>query len=203
MGYGFWIETLGFISGTLGLSIAIPQLARVLIAKQHTGVSTATWVINLINFSIWTGYSIRYNSLSQAVTNIIAAVLTAILVFVLIKQSKNILVATSLVILFPIVSIIAGLYTTEIIMTILLFGVIFATRTPQIIASIKTLQTGRETIVSKTTYLLSSLATLGWIYYGILTGLWWNIVASTIGFILSMIILIIELVALRKRKLVS
>ena len=37
MGYGFWLELLGFVSGGVGLSVSVPQIVRVLEAGSHVG----------------------------------------------------------------------------------------------------------------------------------------------------------------------
>ena len=185
-------EILGFVAGTLGLSIAVPQLLRILKAKTHEGVSILTWVIALSNFAIWASYSAKYNSISQLVTNSIAWVLTAILVYVLIKQARNTTTALFVIITSALVMVGLGYYSNEIVMTVALFLIVFSVRIPQILSSINHYKKHKQTTVSKTTYLLTVFSSVGWVTYGVLTGLWHNVIASSIAIITSLIVLWIE-----------
>lgn len=185
-------EIIGFVAGTLGLSIAVPQLLRILKAKTHEGVSILTWVIALSNFAIWASYSAKYNSISQLVTNSIAWVLTAILVYVLIKQARNATTALFVIITSALIMVGLGYYSNEIVMTVALFLIVFSVRIPQIVSSIDHYKKHKQTTVSKTTYLLTVLSSVGWVTYGALTGLWHNVIASSIAIITSLIILWIE-----------
>lgn len=185
-------EIIGFVAGFLGLSIAVPQLVRVLKAKTHEGVSISTWIITLSSFAIWAAYSAKYNSVSQLVTNSIAWVLTAVLVYVLIKQARNTTMALLVIVVSTLVMVSLGYYSNEIVMTIALFLVVFSVRIPQIVSSIDHYKKHKQTTVSKTTYFLTFLSSIGWVTYGALTGLWHNVIASSIGIITSLIILWVE-----------
>lgn len=185
-------ELIGLISGILGLSIAVPQLYRIIKAKTHEGVSIATWVVSLGNFSIWAAYSARYNSPSQLLTNVIACILTTFLVYILIRQAKN--VSTAILVVLATIGMFTGLgfFTPEWLMTVILFTMVLVGRIPQIIASRSHYKNNQQTVVSKTTYTLIICSSVGWITYGTLTGLWQNIVASSIGLLTSAVVLYYE-----------
>ncbi len=185
-------ELLGLVSGALGLSVAVPQLVRVLRADSHEGVSILTWIISLGNFAIWGAYGLRYDSPSQLVTNALACVLTVALVFVLVRQARGAVwaavVAGGTVAGFASV----GYFTPVWLMTGVLFSMVASGKVPQMVASVRSYARRRRTVVSKTTYVLMLASSFGWITYGSLTGLWHNIVASSFTVFASVFILFFE-----------
>lgn len=191
-------ETIGIISGVLGLSIAIPQLWRIMRTKTYQGVSISTWLITLASFTLWFAYAVRFNSPSQAIANGIALTLTTILTHMLLKQHLKILPTILTMIVLVTACYLIGYYTNETIMTIILLTIVITSRIPQIIASRNNYITQTPTAVSKMTYTLTILSSVGWITYGILTGLWQNIASSAIAIITSIIVILYE-----KRKLES
>lgn len=185
-------EAIGFTSGAIGLSIAAPQLFRVLRARSRDGVSLTTWAITLAMFSLFGAYGIRYESLSQTVTNGIACVLTGVLVFLLAKDTWNTPVAAAVVL-----AVIAGFfsvtyYSPAWMMTTVIFSMMAVSKIPQILTSRRFYLRGHATVVSKTTFTLIIVSSVGWMTYGALTGLWHNIVASSFNIVASSIILFYE-----------
>lgn len=185
-------EIIGLISGLMGLSVALPQLFKILKSKTHDGVSILAWIISLGNFTTWVTYGVRYNSFSQIVTNITATIFTAILVYVLISQkhSRPYAAAATTLVIFSFLFF--GFMVPPLVLSMALFTMVLAVRVPQIISSYISFANGKETMVSKLTYALMVSSSVGWIAYGVMTGLWQNIVASSIALIASFIILFLE-----------
>lgn len=197
VGYG-WIELVGLLAGALGLSVALPQLFKVLKAKNHVGVSITSWLLQLLNYSSWLAFSIRFHSPSQLAANILAAVFTSILVFVLLKEIWNKTVPAVILILTLIaVAVTAILLLPEQVMEIVLLTFILA-RIPQILTSYKSWRIGRKTNVSQLTYLLMGLSSIGWITYGAVAGLHMNVYSSTMQLTASALIVMFEIAAARK-----
>lgn len=199
MDYGYgWIEILGFISGALGLSVSIPQLVKVLKANSHVGVSIITWVLMMFNYSSWLAFSVRFDSPSQLITNVLAVLATSVLVFVLLKEHwGNSVWSAVFIVMLVAVSIILILILPEFWMDALLMVAIVA-RVPQLASSFKSWRLGRHTNVSLLTYMLLSVSSLGWVGYGLVTGLYMNVVSSSIGLSMSVLILLFELLAEKK-----
>lgn len=130
-------EIIGFTAGAFGLSIAIPQLIRILKAKTHQGVNTITWLITLASFTTWTAYSLRYHSLSQTITNLIAYLLTIPLVYILLKQKQTKTTTVAILTLITITMTWVGYYSPEWLMTVTLFTIVTTLQIPQILSSIK------------------------------------------------------------------
>jgi mannose-P-dolichol utilization defect 1 len=197
MGYG-WIEIVGVIAGILGLAVAIPQLLKVLKAKSHVGVSITTWMLMMLNYSVWLGFSLRMDSPSQLWANILAAGLTAVLVYVLLKEHWSKTVTPLLVILFSIILSVGVIMISPVwLMDVVLTAFIFA-RVPQILSSFKSWRIGRHTNVSLLAYLLMALSSVGWIVYGAVTGLYMNVISSSVGLFFSVLVVVFELLAERK-----
>lgn len=185
-------ETIGFTAGAFGLSIAIPQLIKILKAKTYEGISITTWLITIASFTTWTAYSLRYHSLSQATTNLIAWLLTLPLIYILLRQKQNTPATITIITAITAFMTWVGYYSPEWLMTITLFTIVTTLQIPQIINSVKHYRNQQQTSVSKTTYTFIIISSTGWITYGYLTGLWQNIISSSISLIASLTILIIE-----------
>lgn len=197
MGYG-WIEIVGVIAGILGLAVAVPQLLKVLKAHSHVGVSITAWFLLMLNYSVWLGFSWRMDSPSQLWANILAVGLTAVLVYVLLKEHLGNKFVSAVVILFSIfVSITVILVSPVWLMDIVLAGFIFA-RVPQVLSSFRSWRLGRHTNVSLLAYMLMGLSSVGWATYGAVTGLYMNVISSSIGLGLSVLVLLFEVLAERK-----
>lgn len=199
MDYGYgWVEILGFFSGALGLSVSIPQLVKILKASSHVGVSIITWVLMMFNYSSWLAFSLKVDSPSQLITNVLAVLATSVLVFVLLKEHWGSSVWSAVFIVMLVgVSIILILTLPEFWMNALLMVAIVA-RVPQLASSFKSWRVGRHTNVSLLTYVLLSVSSLGWVGYGLVTGLYMNVVSSSIGLSMSVLILMFELLAEKK-----
>lgn len=199
IGYG-WIEIVGLLAGVLGLSVAIPQLIKVLKARSHVGVSVTSWLLQLLNYSSWLAFSIRFHSPSQLAANILAALFTSILVFVLLKEIWNkTVLAIALILALITAAATAILLLPEQIMEIILLTFILA-RLPQILTSYKSWRIGRKTNVSQLTYLLMGLSSIGWITYGAVAGLQMNVYSSSMQLTASALIVMFEMAAAHKHK---
>ena len=64
----------------------------------------------LSSFSLWAGYSWRFDSVSQFVTNVLAAVGAGVLVYVLLKPSKGLFIPVGVIGLVCVVSFGVGVY---------------------------------------------------------------------------------------------
>ena len=199
MDYGYgWIEILGFISGGIGLSVAVPQLVKILKAQSHVGVSISAWVLMMCNYACWLGFSFRMDSPSQLISNVIAVFVTSLLVFVLLKEQWG---NGFISVLFISLLVFACIWLVNVLpvfwMDVLLIIAIGA-RFPQLFTSYKSWRLGRHTNVSLLTYMLMALSSLGWMVYGIVSGLYMNILSSGVGLVISMVVLFFEVEAEKK-----
>ena len=199
MGYG-WIEIVGVFSGIVGLSVSIPQLVKVLKANSHVGVSAISWTLMMLNYASWFGFSVRMASPSQLVANLIAVVVTSILVFVLLKENwGSVVLPLGFILLTVLFSVGFVLLSPEILMDVFLTLFILA-RLPQVMSSFKSWRIARHTNVSLTSYALMVVSSLGWATYGLVAGLWMNVFSSSMGLLLSLLIVCFEVGAERKYK---
>ena len=197
MGYGY-AEIIGAAAGALGLSIAIPQTVKILKAHNHSGVSVTTWILMLLNYAAWLGFSVKKDSTSQIAANLIAILITGILVYILINQNiKNVYITLTIMAGLTSTAITLPLILPEMLMNIFLTILIFA-KLPQVLTSYRSWKTGTATTVSIGTYTLMLLSSAGWAAYGYITGLWMNVFSSTAGIILSLAVLLFELGAQQK-----
>lgn len=197
MGYGY-AEIIGAAAGALGLSIAIPQTIKILKAHNHEGVSITTWILMLLNYSAWIGFSIKKDSPSQIAANLIGIIITSILVYILINQNiKNVYITLTIMAGLTFTATTLPLFLPEILMNIFLTTLIFA-KLPQVLTSYRSWKTGAATTVSTGTYTLMLLSSAGWATYGYITGLWMNVFSSAAGIILSLAVLLLEIGAQHK-----
>lgn len=197
MGYG-WIEIVGVIAGILGLIVAVPQLIKVLKAHNHVGVNITAWMLMLLNYTVWLGFSWRMDSPSQLWANILAAALTSILVYVLLREQWNNSYTPILFIVFIMSISVTAILTSPIWLMNTILAAFILARLPQVFSSIKSWQLGRHTTVSITAYILMALSSIGWATYGALSGLYMNLISSSIGLLLSGLVVLFEVLAERK-----
>lgn len=191
IGYG-WIEILGFISGFVGLSVSVPQIVKIIKSKSSSGVNLTMWVFMMVSYASWFSYGLRVNSTSQIFTNILALILSAILVF-LIAYRKNFskLLAATIILSLTVVSTALIAMLPYSIMSIILIGFGF-TRIFQIRESFINFKNTVKTNVSLTTHYMIILASIGWTIYGWVAGLWVNVISSILLILFSIVIAAFE-----------
>lgn len=191
IGYG-WIEILGFISGFIGLSVSIPQIVKIIKSKSSSGVNLTMWVFMMVSYSSWFAYGLRVNSTSQIFTNILALSLASILVF-LIAYRKNFSKLLSAIMILSLVVLSAVLITLlpYNIMSFILIAFGF-TRIFQIRESFINFKNKVRTSVSLATHYMIILASVGWTIYGLVAGLWVNVVSSIMLILFSLAIVLFE-----------
>lgn len=191
IGYG-WIEILGFISGFIGLSVSIPQIVKIIKSKSSSGVNLTMWVFMMVSYSSWFAYGLRVNSTSQIFTNILALSLASILVF-LIAYRKNFSKLLSAIMILSLIVLSAVLITLlpYNIMSFILIAFGF-TRIFQIRESFINFKHKVRTSVSLTTHYMIMLASVGWTIYGLVAGLWVNVISSIMLILFSLAIVLFE-----------
>lgn len=189
-----FIEAWGFLGGILGFLISIPQLIRVVKNKSQVGVSLTTWLIIMVSCFNWTAYGFRVHSLSQIVTNFVAAALAVTLSFILMRAYVplwlNVLILASL---GTFCSVLVT-YAPVGIMDAWLYAALVS-RVPQAWASFQSMRLGRRSVVSISTYVLSGISALAWIVYGVLAGLEPVAYFSIVIALFSLLVVAFELIA--------
>jgi uncharacterized protein with PQ loop repeat len=184
-------ELIGAASGTLGVALILPQLIKAVRGRrdhgQVVGVSLATWALMLAMYAAWFGVSLRWESPSQTITNLLAVALTIPLVLLLKParwRTPVILAVLGAAIIVPAaVTFYAPTWFTTAFLAAFLTSRVF-----QVIASYKTWRNGHPGDVSTATWVISSVSQVGWMTYGTMTGLWLNIVFSLANLILNLLI---------------
>lgn len=191
-------EILGIIAGTLGVLTLAPQVIKALRAQRRhghiNGVSLTTWLVMTISYSAWLGISLHWNSPSQIATNIAALALATPLLWILrprrytTLQSLTGLAATLLLPALLLIEAIPAL--AAILVTPLLLA-----RIPQIQQSWRTWRHHTHSDVAISAWTLNTISATLWIGYGLLTGIWLNVLFSTIAALLNTAIIALELAA--------
>lgn len=161
-------ESLGVIAGVLGIFVFIPQMGRVIKHKSQVGVSLGTWLLILLSTVGWTVFGWRYFSWSQILTNWVSVVLALTLCYVLMRERYTFI--TRLLVLAGVVvptALVVG-FGPEWLMAITLCLPLLS-RFPQAAESFHSWRRVRSTMVSLTTYWLSTASSTLWVVYGILT----------------------------------
>jgi uncharacterized protein with PQ loop repeat len=202
MGYG-WVEIIGFFSGALSVGMMAPQIVKIVKHKRNVGVSFGMWFFTMLAFASWMGYALRFNSLSQLVTNITALLLALFLLTVMLRQNNNLTFTTvSILILAPAVFA-TTIYYVDIIILTIIFIIFDSARILQIRKSWVTFRNKTVSEVAISSHLLSIIACIGWITYGLITGLWVNVLIAAIVAVYGVIIVSLESLArLQRRKAV-
>lgn len=196
-------ESIGLLGGAFGLTIAIPQTIRILRTKTHVGVSTSSWLILTLSVMSWATFGFRIESPSQIISNVIAMVFNGVLTWMLLRddlKSRLRFSGTSAaVIIIALGAICSAIvwFSSELVMDIFL-ALFLTSRMPQIASSFTSWKIGRITVVSTTTYTLSTLSGVCWVVYGVLMQLPFVIVFSAVVALLSLLVLGLELLAKRK-----
>jgi uncharacterized protein with PQ loop repeat len=192
-----FVEAIGVLGGGLGFLISIPQLIRVIKTKSRLGVSLSTWMFITMSTFGWTAYGYRFHSFSQITTNTVAAVLAVTLTFILLRFSFSALAAIGILVAVAAPTYLVVSYAPIIIMNICLYIALWS-RVPQTWTSFQSMRHGRSTVVSISTYVLSTVSSAAWVIYGILAGLDSVIYFSAVVCFFSILVSVFELVARRR-----
>ena len=191
------VEWLGFIGGLIGLSISIPQIARVISTGSYVGVSTSTWLIFTTMAAGWFAYGFNVDSISQIVTNFVSASATGLLSVLLLRQWMRVPYGALLVLALWIGGFCLVRYSNELIGAIFL-AIGLGSRIPQLVESFVSMRRARHTVVSRLAFTLMMVSSTIWIFYGALAGqitvFWFSIITVT----MSALIIAFETIARRR-----
>lgn len=191
------VEWLGFVGGLLGLSISIPQIARVISTKSYVGVSTSTWLIFTTMAAGWFAYGFNVDSISQIVTNFISAAATGVLSVLLLRQWMHVWLGSALVLALWLGAFFLVRFSSPLVGAIFL-GIGLCSRLPQLVESFLSMQRARNTAVSRTAFTLMLTSSTCWIFYGAISGqvtvFWFSMITVT----MSLLIICFETVARRR-----
>lgn len=191
-----FVEAIGMLGGGLGFLISIPQLVRVVKHKSQMGVSLGTWLFILVSCVGWTTYGWRFFSISQIVTNTIASVLAITLSYVLMRERFTL--GMRLLVLTAIAgsTIFVVGYAPVWLMDVWLYAALWS-RMPQMWKSYQSWRERRSSVVSMTTYWLSIVSSIAWVFYGVLADrpevTWFSAIVAT----QSLLIVVFEWLAQR------
>lgn len=82
-------EIIGFVAGGLSSALFVPQIIKIFKEKSAEELSLLTCIIGLVSSGLWLWYGIEQNHISMMVTNCIAVLATALLLFLKIKFKKH------------------------------------------------------------------------------------------------------------------
>ena len=83
------IEIVGSIAGALGVILFLPQLHKTIKTKNVTGISKWTYVIILVNLTLWVSYGIGINNPIIYIPNFMGLILCIIILTLLHDYSRN------------------------------------------------------------------------------------------------------------------
>lgn len=161
-------EITGLAASVFIFAISLPQLVKIIKSRSVQGVSATTWSLTLMTYAVWFGYSPRLEAVAVGVNNLLAGVITGVLlgyIFYVKTGSKVKATIFSSVIFLLGASI--GYYIPELIVQILLFASAFM-RAPQAIESYKNWKHKKSTQVSLTTWVISTAGSAFWVFYGVM-----------------------------------
>ena len=189
-------EIFGYIGGTLGVLMALPQALHIRRRGNGYGVSLTMWLLTLLVNASWLGYGIKLGSPSLVISNIVGFTTSAFVVSQLVNKGWWI---------WPAMYIIAAAWAgIEMSLpleftTVLLIALTFY-RFPQILRSVKNLKAGKETSVSLRALFIGLGAISSWEVYSVLSGHPQLVLTTSIALTMTSTIVLLELVTLKLSK---
>jgi uncharacterized protein with PQ loop repeat len=187
------IEIFGFLGGAIGVSAGLPQVYKILKLKHAQGLNRTSWILIFTGTIAWAAYGVRIDSISAITTNVVAGVINGFILFKILAHFIRFFIPIHAALIFYIV-----LNIPEVVLTIVLIGFTFA-QFPQVLNSVDHYRRDRASAVSLATISASLVSFTCWATYGVISSLATVWITSSIGFILSFFILILEAPALRGR----
>lgn len=114
------LEIWGWVCGIFGATTALPQLRRLLVTRSSAGLSLIGWQLNVAALSAWTSHGLITGRANLIVTNLSLAITMAAILVLIVKDRG----LTWLRSLFPVLIVLAGLVSIELLLGELVFGVV-------------------------------------------------------------------------------
>jgi len=180
-----WIaEICGLIGGALGTLQGLPQAWRIYRLKTGYGVSISSWILMLLRMSTWMGYGFYAQSPSIAVSNLIGA-FTSALVVAAMRPNRT----RAWFWLVPLIAF-CGLLVQFLPIAVTSVALILLTlaRLPQLFKSIQNAKAGKVTAVSLSALALGIGSMLAWAIYGLILNDLLVLVTTGMAFVMMVVI---------------
>ena len=206
---GSWTPAAGTAFGILGagltLWMAVPQAWVIWRDRSALGVSSATWFLVCLSFSLWIGYSIRVGNEVILGSNILSvgAASAVMIGLTRVGGGEHTLGSWPLTALATgcVALTVIGMFGPLYLVAVLLVSAVFV-RAPQLVRSVRTYRAVAASEVSRASWWLSLLGGACWTVHGALRPDR-NILLASIGVaVLSAAVLGFEYAAERGRRLI-
>lgn len=155
-------EICGFIGGTIGIVVAIPQVIRIRKLGHADGLALSPWLLMLVQFSAWTAFGYKTASPSLFICNLLTVVTTALVVFAIMGNSfKTWLSALGIVSAATLL-----VYTAPSQLVDVFLVLTNAARLPQLITTWRNRKTAKPSSVSISSLVVALISMSFWMGYG-------------------------------------
>ena len=186
-------EVFGFLGGTLGVVVALPQALRIRQLGHGYGVSLVMWLITLLVNASWLGYGIMLQSPSLIISNIVGFFTSSLVVAALLRKGW---------LAWPVMYGAGALwlllelqFSLNVITGFLILLTLY--RLPQLIKSVKNLREGRETAVSMRSLFVSLTALACWMIYSLASGRPQLVLTTSTALAMTLAITTLEVITAR------
>lgn len=81
------VTALGFVAGLLSTASFVPQVLKAWRAQDTEGISKRMYMVNMLSFTLWTGYGVLIASLPVVVFNVLCLGLSGTILFLTLRHS--------------------------------------------------------------------------------------------------------------------
>lgn len=155
-------EICGFIGGTIGIVVAIPQVLRIRKLGHAEGLALSPWLMMLFQFASWTAFGFKSSSPSIFICNLLTFVTTALVVAAIMGNSIR---TWSIIIGIGIATTGFIFYSHPAIVDVVLV-LTNAARLPQLIKTWRNRHTAKPSSVSISSLVVALVSMSFWMGYG-------------------------------------
>ena len=185
-------EVLGFIGGGLSAIQGAPQARRVRSLGHGVGVSLATWVLTFFVNVTWLGYGVLNSSPSIVISNLAGALVSGSVIAALVPATPAILKMVP-----SAIGVVAAVQVLPVALVSAVLVGLTASRTPQLLHSIRSRKVGHESAVSLQSLAIGTVALLCWGAFAIMTQRPLMMLTTTIALTLTLSIALFETLGAR------
>lgn len=81
------VTALGFVAGLLSTASFVPQVIKAWRADDTEGISKRMYMVNMLSFTLWTGYGVLITSLPVVVFNLLCLGLSGTILALTLRRS--------------------------------------------------------------------------------------------------------------------
>lgn len=155
-------EICGFIGGTIGIVVAIPQVLRIRKLGHANGLALSPWLLMLFQFAAWTAFGYKAASPSIFICNLLTFVTTALVVAAIMGTNFT---TWSIILGVGVITSLFIWYSDPTIVNIALVAT-NAARLPQLIKTWQNRNTVTPSSVSISSLVVALVSMSFWMGYG-------------------------------------